>query len=955
LAVIFRLKINKKLYQKGFSLIELMVAVVILALAIFGIFHAYSVGFMGMADARDRTVATNYMREIMEDIKNTDFEKIKEKEGTGTVTISGETFTKVVTVEASTNLKKVSTIIYWDNYTKSVKSDMLIHFIQTTAGDPSRIMLFANPYKITPSTETTNSTSTITAIVKDKKGNNVNSWSGDITFSITYTSGSDYGSFSTTSSLITTTVNTSNGQASVNYIAPESEVDIIIEAFATDLASDSVTITVTSGAVKIALSVPDNNNILSPGDNTIITAKLVDADNDLIIGTSADITFSVSGPGNLASPTTRPTFLGTVDIDLSTSSTPGTITVTASSPNLDPGTINIITGGNINLTSSYNSIPKGESENITITIKDLNGIPINYYGDIELTSSSDEGVTGNFSPNPPITFIGSISSTFSYSVDSLSPTGTLTITASDLKGILNSDSISFNITQALIPDHITVTADPQNLKADGTSISNITANVKTEDNRTVESYQYAINFEISDGELGSIIPTPVTPNNGIAETELHSYNKTGVATINVNSLDENNANNLIEGFTKVGFYYEANHIDLIAKPQSILTGGGSEGTCTITATIKDGITIVSGYTGTVTFTIEEGHPNGVIFTNTNKSSIIVPVILGVSTIDLKSKNWVGTAKIKATASDGISTDIWTNLYIPVVANKNLEIFLLYSDGSTNSMNYYNPEGEFQGSWLTGNITYGKFCVDSDNNLYILDLIVDCLQKVSSRGVSLLKSNEIPENSYNINDSYSINIGPDGYIYFTQNTGTTESPKYCVNKINPNTLVVEGILNLTNGVSYGGLAIDSDGENIYIYIHNFTDNNIEKWPFEGGNVITSSTFLVDIYDSELTITYEYIGGIEKNGSNAFKISKNFTTNEDVTVFQLPVESKIDKLSYVSSINGDFLFGGVNYNIEEEIVDTVIIGRYTTTGMINKWIVEINNYNEFPGCIVGAYPF
>ena len=39
-------------------------------MAIFGIFHAYSVGFMGMADARDRTIAVNYAREIMERIRN---------------------------------------------------------------------------------------------------------------------------------------------------------------------------------------------------------------------------------------------------------------------------------------------------------------------------------------------------------------------------------------------------------------------------------------------------------------------------------------------------------------------------------------------------------------------------------------------------------------------------------------------------------------------------------------------------------------------------------------------------------------------------------------------------------------------------------------------------------------------------------------------------------------------
>jgi Tfp pilus assembly protein PilV len=57
-------------------MIELMVAVAILAMAILGILQAYSVGFMGMADARDRTVATNYAQEKMEEIKNKSFDNI---------------------------------------------------------------------------------------------------------------------------------------------------------------------------------------------------------------------------------------------------------------------------------------------------------------------------------------------------------------------------------------------------------------------------------------------------------------------------------------------------------------------------------------------------------------------------------------------------------------------------------------------------------------------------------------------------------------------------------------------------------------------------------------------------------------------------------------------------------------------------------------------------------------
>ena len=75
--------------RKGFSLIELMVAVVILAMPMCGLFHAYSVGFMGIADARDRTVATNLAQKKIEDIKNTPFDNIADS-STTTEEISGK-------------------------------------------------------------------------------------------------------------------------------------------------------------------------------------------------------------------------------------------------------------------------------------------------------------------------------------------------------------------------------------------------------------------------------------------------------------------------------------------------------------------------------------------------------------------------------------------------------------------------------------------------------------------------------------------------------------------------------------------------------------------------------------------------------------------------------------------------------------------------------------------------
>ena len=137
---------------KGFSLIELMVAVAILAMAIFGIFYAYSAGFMGMADARAVTVATNYAREAMEDIKNMDFGEIPTSESSN-VTVNGIIYNRqvIITIQEDRNIKKVITTVTWKDRNgkqKMVETNMVVHFIETTAGDPTRIVLYADPYNV---------------------------------------------------------------------------------------------------------------------------------------------------------------------------------------------------------------------------------------------------------------------------------------------------------------------------------------------------------------------------------------------------------------------------------------------------------------------------------------------------------------------------------------------------------------------------------------------------------------------------------------------------------------------------------------------------------------------------------------------------------------------------------------------------------------------------------------
>jgi len=108
----------------GFSLIELMVAVSILALAIFGIFHAYSAGFMGMADAKDITMATNYAREKMEEIKNKPFGKIEPESPADIHTdVPGTKFQRKVKVdEIEDGLKKVTTTVSWTNRNEQPKT-----------------------------------------------------------------------------------------------------------------------------------------------------------------------------------------------------------------------------------------------------------------------------------------------------------------------------------------------------------------------------------------------------------------------------------------------------------------------------------------------------------------------------------------------------------------------------------------------------------------------------------------------------------------------------------------------------------------------------------------------------------------------------------------------------------------------------------------------------------------
>ncbi len=211
--------INRKLYQKGFSLIELMVAVVILAMVVFGIFLAFSTGFRGMADARDRTVATNYAREAMEDIKNMDFEKIATT--TRSVTDGNRKYRiDVNLIEASDTFKKVYTVVSWkdrNGETKTVDSSLTVNFTEVFASDAAKIVLFADSYSIINDPLSEYSSTDIIAVIKDINGNTISDWEeGDVTFEI-ISSAPLFGEFTGGLSIIDAP--TVEGRASITFFS----------------------------------------------------------------------------------------------------------------------------------------------------------------------------------------------------------------------------------------------------------------------------------------------------------------------------------------------------------------------------------------------------------------------------------------------------------------------------------------------------------------------------------------------------------------------------------------------------------------------------------------------------------------------------------------------------------------------------------------------------------------
>jgi len=717
--VIARERSDRSNIDKGFSLIELMIAVVILAMAVFGIILAFSTGFQGMADARDRTVATNYIQEMIEDYKNMDFNKVQDKPVTlipdtkfhrGSIVLDLETQGEEVT------LKRVITQVRWMNRDGDIKTEeastILYNKPDTSAVGTTavEIVLYAESYyTILPA-----HTVKLIAEIRDENGN-IFDWDGPITFSVITVRNEGIpppvGSITTSQP-----VGAVDGVANCIFTAIEGEdVEGIERIQASAIIggvelTDTVNIRVTTGPVGIILEpATEGDRILPAGVGIVsnINLTVVKADYETPIEYNSPITLVTLGDikhGTLSTDTIPSVPTDGISFFITSNNTSGIVEITASAPDLDIGYTEVTFTGqakSILVSTKKKSIYPEEETTITVTIVDENNKPVSF-GEagtpktVVITDIPDAYGTLNGNAGfINLTFEGETSQTCIFKASS---TGEfpqeITISANDNGGELISGSTKINILSQLVAHHIDVTFDPSIIELDDVPIepSKITAIMKSEEGDIV--YGNFITFKITNGvgSFSSAVSTlETTLTGGMATVTLYPYGVTSttIAYIEIYSNDltpnpdgpPGNPDNKIE--IEVLFHQKSapHHINLTANPSSIFVGGQ---TCTLTAKVVDESEVTySDYMGRIRFTIT-GATNSI-----SHGTLDIDALNGIAILNLNSTNTTGTIYIAAETLDldseeygyieEVSTISDTTVYIKEIELKLVDNSIFYYD------------------------------------------------------------------------------------------------------------------------------------------------------------------------------------------------------------------------------------------------------------------------------------
>jgi len=99
--------------KRGFTLLEILIALVLFAAGVVAIVGLFSTGIIGSVDAENTTVAMNLAQARMEEIRNLDFDTGIINEAKADVTDFPGFQREVTVTEPETELKLVTVTVYW--------------------------------------------------------------------------------------------------------------------------------------------------------------------------------------------------------------------------------------------------------------------------------------------------------------------------------------------------------------------------------------------------------------------------------------------------------------------------------------------------------------------------------------------------------------------------------------------------------------------------------------------------------------------------------------------------------------------------------------------------------------------------------------------------------------------------------------------------------------------------
>ena len=487
-------KLFRNQNQKGFSLVELMIAVGILSAVSFGIFQSFQVGFWGMSDARARTIATNLAQEKLEEVKGKALVNGKFPDPDNPIKLSGKDFDVVIDVADAEEsypplsiLKRIVTTVSWqkrDGTDTEIKVEGLQSRTEFFKDAPFAILLSIDPKEITIGE---NALITVTILDQD---NYPIPFKGIIELTMDPETlgtldGDSYLQFDGDTSYLQTHFN-------ANTEGDAGSVVITAKDIYDELIPDSEMINITGGEPKKINLEVEQDTILINGEKTLITIEIEDengylAENwtgeielEIVSGTETGYLGENPSPGNKITVEFNEENTKTVSFTSSEQEGEAIIKATDKGGKLedDEATINVNSGPpfKILVKADPNNVMIEGTSDITITILNETGIPVSgFEGTINLTLQSGSAI-GSVAKSEFI-FRGEKSLTTTFTAKTVP--GVVVIEAKDKAWVNPLQTGTETITVATgPPSKIEIDAIPKMILNDGTEISNITITLK---------------------------------------------------------------------------------------------------------------------------------------------------------------------------------------------------------------------------------------------------------------------------------------------------------------------------------------------------------------------------------------------------------------------------------------------------------------------------------------------